>query len=326
MNPHNAHPVSRRHFLATTGLSGLAGWLARRDLFGLVVGSYRRAPEALGPVEKIRQAAATGPMTVQRLRGGISVVVGSGGNIIVLPGRDGVLLVDSGIVGRRVAESVTSISTAPVKHLINTHWHFDHTDANAWWHRHGASITAHENTRKHLSTSTRVVDWDFTFPPSPKDAKPAAVFSAEQSLELNGEKIELRHYQPAHTDSDIWVHFTEADVLHVGDTCWNGVYPFIDYSTGGSIDGSIRAANENLARVSANTVVVPGHGPVGGKDALTKYRDMLVAVRDRVATLKREGRSLADVISAAPTAAFDSVWNWPIVDSALFTRLVYEGV
>ena len=251
---------------------------------------------------------------------------GRGDNILVLPGPDGVLLVDSGIVGGRVAESVASISKAPVKQLINTHWHFDHTDANAWWHSQGAAITAHENTRKRLSNSTRVADWDFTFPPLPKSALPGTVFSAEKSLEFNGTKIELKHYGPAHTDSDILVHFTEADVLHVGDTWWNGVYPFIDYSTGGSIDGSIQAAEVNLARVSEDTVVVPGHGPVGGKDALTKYRDMLVAVRDRVSTLKGQGRLVADVIAAAPTASFDADWNWPIIDSTFFTRLVYRGV
>jgi glyoxylase-like metal-dependent hydrolase (beta-lactamase superfamily II) len=326
MTFHDTVSVSRRRFLATAGMSGLAGWLAPRDLLRLMPGPQHAAPSAFGPVEKIRQAAATDPMTVRQLRGGISVVAGSGGNILVLPGRDGTLLVDSGIVGRRVTESLKSISKVPVKHLINTHWHFDHTDANRWWHAQGAAITAHENTRKHLSMSTRVVDWDFTFPAAPKDALPVTVFSAERSFELNGAKIELKHYEPAHTDSDIRVHFTEADVLHVADTWWNGIYPFIDYSTGGSIDGSIRAVNTNLALVSADTVIVPGHGPVGGKDELTRYRDMLVAVRDRVAKLKREGRSLADTIAAAPTARFDAVFNWPIIDSAFFTRLVYEGV
>jgi glyoxylase-like metal-dependent hydrolase (beta-lactamase superfamily II) len=288
--------------------------------------SHPPAPDALGPVEKIRQAAATEPMTVQRLRGGINVVVGSGGNVAVLPGPDGVLLVDSGIVGRRVAESVAGISEAPVQHVINTHWHFDHTDANAWWHSHGAVITAHENTRKHMATTTRVEDWDFTFPPAPQGALPTSLFSGEQSLQVNRMKIEMKHYEPAHTDSDISVYFPEVDVLHVGDTLWNGVYPFVDYSSGGSIDGTIRAAEDNLARVSADTIVVPGHGPVGSKAELSEYRDMLVAVRERVAALKKEGRPLADVIAARPTATFDAVWNWPIIDSGFFTRLVYQGV
>jgi len=324
MVPPEALGVPRRHFLTSLGAVGLASWVAPRLLFATA--SRRFIPEALGPVEKMRQAAATDPITVQLLRGKMSVVAGNGGNVAVLPGQDGVLLVDSGIVGRRVAQSVAGISKAPVKHIINTHWHFDHTDANAWWHSHGAAITAHENTRKRLSSSTRVADWDFTFPPLPAGALPVDVFSADRSLQLNGSHIDLKHYEPAHTDSDIWVHFTEADVLHVGDTWWNGIYPFIDYSTGGSIDGMIRATDQNLARVAAGTVIVPGHGPVGDKAQMTRYRDMLVAVRERVAALKAQGRPIADVVAAKPTAAFDATWNWPIIDSAFFTRLVYQGL
>src|SRR5208337_608397 len=115
----------------------------------------------------------------------------------------------------------------------------------------------------------------------------------------------LKHYLPAHTDSDISVHFTEADVLHTGDTFWNREYPFIDYSTGGSIDGQIRAAEANLAKVSATTVVIPGHGPVGGKADLTLFRDVLAEARQKVATLKKQGRTLEEVIAAKPTASYD---------------------
>jgi glyoxylase-like metal-dependent hydrolase (beta-lactamase superfamily II) len=221
---------------------------------------------------------------------------------------------------------VATITDEPVRHVINTHWHFDHTDANGWMRAHGATIMAHENTRRHLSTTTRVEDWNFTFPPAAADAIPTSVFTGERALQLNGSPIVLRAYAPAHTDSDISVHFTDADVLHVADTWWNGLYPFIDYSTGGSIDGMIRATDESLARVSANTVIVPGHGPVGDKTQLTKYRDMLVVIRDRVAALKGQGRAVADVVAAKPTAEFDATWDGSIIDPGLFTRLVYKGV
>src|SRR6185369_12197618 len=181
-------------------------------------------------------------------------------------------------------------------------------DGNEWLHDEGATIVAHENTRRHLATSTRVEGWQFTFPPSPLGALPSEVFQTERTLYLNGHSLALKHYSPAHTDSDVSVAFTSADVLHVGDTWWNGYYPFIDYSTGGSIDGTIRAARENVDAVSTQTVVIPGHGPVGGKPEMIEYRDMLDAVRQKVAELKKQGRSLPDVQAAKPTALYDGKW------------------
>ncbi len=137
----------------------------------------------------------------------------------------------------------------------------------------------------------------------------------------------MQYYGPAHTDSDISVHFVEADILHVADTFWNGIYPFIDYSTGGSIDGMIRAADANLAKASEMTIVIPGHGfPISNRAELKEYRDMLVAIRDNVARLKKQERSLEAVVAAKPTAAFDGKWGQFVITPALFTKLVYEGV
>ena len=147
------------------------------------------------------------------------------------------------------------------------------------------------------------------------------------TLKLNGSTLALKHYDPAHTDSDISVAFTEADILHTGDTYWNGIYPFIDYSTGGNIDGMIKAAEANVAVATNKTIVIPGHGnPVSNKAELTAYRDMLVAIRDNVAKLKHQGHSVEQTIAANPTAAFDVKWGQFVITPALFTRLVYEGV
>ena len=280
------------------------------------------------PVIVIRRAAATAEINVQKLRGNISVLEGSGGNIAVLTGRDGKLLVDAGITASRprITEALKNLSTEPVKHLINTHWHFDHTDGNEWLHSIGAEITAHENTRKHLSVATRVEGWNFTFPPSPNGALPTKVFSQTQTLQLNGTTLELKYYPPAHTDSDISVEFGEADILHVGDTLWNGHFPFIDYSTSGSIDGTIRAAEANVARVSDKCIVIPGHGPVGNKSQLIEFRDMLVTIRERVADLKKQGKSLDEALAAKPTADYDAKWGGFVIDGNFFTRLVYAGV
>ena len=235
--------------------------------------------KAESPVIIIRNAAATAKINITKLRGNVSVLEGSGGNIVVLTGRDGKLLVDAGITASRpqITEALDTLSHDPVKQLINSHWHFDHTDGNEWLHSIGAEITAHENTRKHLSITTRVEDWNFTFPPAPAAALPTKLFNSEQTLHVNGATLALEYYSPAHTDSDISVHFTDDDIIHVADTLWNGHFPFIDYSTGGSIDGMIRAAEANVAKVTDKTIVIPGHGPIGNKSQLIEFRDMLVS-------------------------------------------------
>jgi glyoxylase-like metal-dependent hydrolase (beta-lactamase superfamily II) len=280
------------------------------------------------PLITIRNAAATAKINVQRLRGNVSVLTGSGGNITVLIGRDGKVLVDAGITASRpqMTKDLASLSDDPVKHLINSHWHFDHTDGNEWLHSVGAEITAHENTRKHLATTTRVEDWNFTFPPAPAGTLPTKLFNSEQTLHLNGATLALKYYPPAHTDSDISVHFPDADIIHVADTFWNGHFPFIDYSTGGSIDGMIRAAEANVGRVTDETIVIPGHGPIGNRSQLVEFRDMLVSVRDKVSALKKEGKSLEEVVAAKPTADYDPKWGGFVIDGNFFTRLVYAGV
>ena len=193
-------------------------------------------------------------------------------------------------------------------------------------HSAGATITAHENTRKRLSTSTRVEGWSYTFPPAPAGGIPTTVFDDEYHVHHNDTRMALKYYGPAHTDSDISVFFEEADTIHVGDTWWNGFYPFIDYSTGGSIDGMIRATERNLTIVTDKTVIIPGHGPVGNKAGLTEYRDMLVAIRNNVAELKKQGKSLSETIAAKPTAAYDTKWGQFLMTPAIFTGLVYSGV
>jgi glyoxylase-like metal-dependent hydrolase (beta-lactamase superfamily II) len=206
--------ISRRGFLAFAGAASSVALLAPRQLFA----------QDDGLVQMARRSASSGNITVQKLRGNISVLMGAGGNIAVLPGPDGKLLIDAGFAGSRpkLTDALASISSDPIKQLINTHWHFDHADGNEWLHSTGAAILAHTNTKKRLSTTTRVEGWNFTFPPAPAGAIPADVFDDEWTLKLNGTSIALKYYGPAHTDSDISVYFADADVFHVGDTFWNG--------------------------------------------------------------------------------------------------------
>jgi glyoxylase-like metal-dependent hydrolase (beta-lactamase superfamily II) len=314
--------LSRRGFcLCCIGGASLAatGWLTPREAFA----------EARGLVSLIKDSAAASPVTTHKLRNNVSILEGSGGNIAVLTGPDGKLLVDGGIgVSRpRVTKALADLSGEPIAYLINTHWHFDHCDGNAWLHAEGAKIIAQENTRKHLSGIQRVEDWDYNFLPSPAGAIPGEVFASEHGLKLNGASIQLKHYGPAHTDGDISVTFAEANILHTGDTYWNGIYPFIDYSTGGGIDGMIAASDANLAAANNETIIVPGHGrPVSNRAELREFRDMLVAIRDNVAGLKKQGRTRDEAVAAKPTAAFDAKWGQFVIDPGFFTRLVYQGV
>ena len=315
--------LTRRRFclccVASATFASGGGWLTPRAAYA----------EARNIVDMIRADAATASIKVHKLRGGVSVLEGSGGSVGVLSGPDGKVMIDAGITASkpRMLEALASLGSEPVRHLINTHWHFDHADVNEWVQAQGAAITAHENTRKHLKTMQRVEDWNFDFPALAPSAIPTDVFSERKRLTVNRSTIELQYYGPAHTDSDISVHFVEADILHVADTFWNGIYPFIDYSTGGSIDGMIRAAEANLAKAGDKTIVIAGHGvPISNRAELQDYRDMLVAIRDNVARLKKQEKTLDAVVAARPTAAFDGKWGQFVITPALFTKLVYEGV
>jgi glyoxylase-like metal-dependent hydrolase (beta-lactamase superfamily II) len=315
--------ISRRHFcfccVATTTFAATNGWLTPRQAYA----------EARGLVSLIKDSAAVSPIVTHKLRNNISVLEGSGGNIAVLTGQDGKVLVDAGIgVSRaQMTNALTALGSDPVTHLINTHWHFDHADGNTWLHSAGAKIIAQNNTRKHLSGVQRVEDWDYNFLPLPASALPSEVFAKEHKLKLNGASIGLKYYGPAHTDGDISVTFAEANVVHVGDTFWNGIYPFIDYSTGGSIDGTIAACEASLAVVNDDTIIIPGHGkPVSNKAELKEFRDMLAAIRDNVAKLKKAGKTRDETVAAKPSAAYDAKWGQFVIDPGFFTRLVYAGV
>ncbi|SEO12551.1 Glyoxylase, beta-lactamase superfamily II [Mucilaginibacter gossypiicola] len=320
MNAQQSNTISRRRFLGTAGFLATGLWLAPKNLFAF--------QEATSPVVTIINAAKTAKVTVTPLRKNISMLEGSGGNIAVLNGPEGKLMVDGGIGVSKanVLEALNSISANPVKFLINTHWHFDHTFGNEWLHGEGATIVAQDVTKKHLESTVRVDDWNYTFPPMPKAALPTMVYSKEHKMNFNGEAIHISTYKPSHTDGDSSVHFANADILHVADTFWNGYFPFVDYSTGGSIDGMIAASKQNIARAGKDTIVIPGHGPLGNKADLMEFHEMLVTVREKVASLKQAGKSLDEIIAAKPTEKYDAKYGGFVISGKMFTNLVYKGV
>jgi len=284
--------------------------------------------EVTTPVLTINEDVATSDVTVRALRGNVSVLVGSGGNIGVLSAPEGKLMVDGGIAVSRpkLIAALDRVGPGPIKYVVNTHYHWDHTDGNAWLHESGATVIAQENTLRRLKDGTRVIDWSFTFRPVPDAGLPTIVFKTDKTVDFGNETVVLRYRGSGHTDSDVTAYFTKADILQVGDIWWNGYYPFIDYSAGGSIDGVIRQVNACIAASTAKTIIIPGHGPMGDRAQLIEFRDMLVAVRANVARLKHQGKTLEETVAAKPTARYDAKFGQFLIDPAFFTHLVYMGV
>jgi cyclase len=328
--------VSRREILrdgaalAGSGLiAGLVPEVVRAAAGGRVGSSVLDGLQQASSAERLAQMRAQGasvPLETQKLRDNLYCLHGPGGNMVVLNGPEGKILVDSSYlaVAPKLKASLDAIGNAPLKILINTHWHFDHTDGNAPIHQEGAMICAHENTRKRLSTAQDVTGFGLHFDPAPAEAWPAQTFADSMRLYFNGEEIELGYIQPAHTDGDIYVRYANSNVLHMGDVFFNQLYPFIDKSTGGRIDGMIAGATQGLTLADSGTKIVPGHGAVSDRAGLDKYREMLVTVRERVLKQKQAGRSLEETIALKPTAEFDAVWGGGLVKADLFVTVVYS--
>lgn len=323
-----ASSPTRRDFLRLAGIGStalLVSSLPRPAIAYAKADAMQASPINSDMVARARASGATAVLRTEKLRDLIYVIIGSGGNVAVLNGPDGKIMVDSGFgtSEKQFRGELASIGSEPLKLLINTHWHFDHTDGNEWLHKAGATIMAHENTRSRLSTPQNIAAFGIHFDPSPAAALPQQTFLEQSKLYLNGETLELEHYRPSHTDTDIFIHFQHANVLHAGDTFFSGRYPMIDYSTGGSIAGMIEAANRSLSLVDNGTKIIPGHGPVSDRQGLQEYRDMLGEVKSRVAKLKQGGKTLEEAVAAKPTADLDAKWGQGNISPDFFVNLVY---
>jgi len=320
--------TTRRELLK--GSAALAGSAFLAQLFpsGLVRASafgYPQQAPAADPLAAFRARMGATPIQSQKLADNLTLLSGPGGNVVVLNGPEVKFIVDTFVspAWPKLKENLDGLGNAPLKYVINTHWHFDHTDNNAALHAAGATVLAHENTKKRMSQQQTIPVLNVTFPPSPAEALPQQTFPSSRKLQAKGETLALQHFAPAHTDSDIYVHFEKANVIHMGDTFFNGSYPLVDAGSGGKLNGMIAAADKGLTLANNDTKIVPGHGPLGNKADLTKFRDMLVTARDRVQKLKSSGKTAEEAAATKPFADLDADWAKGLLTADLFVQVIY---
>lgn len=263
-------------------------------------------------------------ITAQSLRGGVHVLYGRGGNIGVWEGQDGVVLIDDQFapLTDKIVAAVAEISDRPIRFVLNTHFHGDHTGGNENLGKQGVEIIAHDNVFIRMANETK--RGERIIPPSPKEALPILTFNDEFSIRLNDDEARAYHIANAHTDGDSLIKFTTANVVHMGDTYFNtGGYPFIDTGSGGSIDGAIMAAKTGLDISDDQTIIIPGHGPVSTRAELQKYHDRLIEFRTRLVALIDRGMTLDQIKQARPLADYDEKFGQGFVNPERFLTALY---
>lgn len=263
------------------------------------------------------QVSPAPPIAVDRVASGIAVLHGRGGNVLAFHGRDGSLLVDDEFepAAAALAAAVEALGPSSVRYVVNTHWHGDHTGANALLAGRGAVTIAHHNVRRRMSSDQMIRGR--TISPTSEEMRPTLTYDGDLTLHFNGEVIRILHPARAHTDGDSIVHLPHANVLAMGDIFFNRMLPFLDVAAGGSIDGLIAAVNGALALADDRTIIVPGHGVVARKGDLIAYRDMLVALRAGVATAMAEGRSLDEIKQSRLADRYATGLGWITPDELI---------
>ena len=246
-----------------------------------------------------------------RITDNVFMLAGRGGNIGLFIGDDGAFLIDDQYapLTPRILAAIASVTDQPITFVVNTHWHGDHTGGNENFGTTGSIIVAHENVRTRMTSEQFIDAYDTRYPAAPADALPTITFTDEVRFYWNDDEIEVIHVQHAHTDGDAIIYLRRANVVHMGDTYFSRMYPFIDYSTGGTLTGTITALDRVFADVPNDAIVIPGHGELSDMAELREYRGMLVTVRERLMTLIADGKSKEEIIAAKPTADLDADWG-----------------
>jgi cyclase len=243
----------------------------------------------------------------------------AGGNLGLSTGGDGVVLIDDGLgpLAPRLLAAVTEITGQPVDFVINTHLHGDHTGGNIALHEAGATVIGHENVRRRMIESAAAGADESA--PVAEESLPEITFSRSMTFYLNGHEAFVFHVARAHTDGDAVIFFRGADVIHAADILFNGLFPFIDLDSGGSVAGYLKAQDDILSIAGPGTRIIPGHGPLAGKSDLQAARDMLADARSRVKALVDAGKSEEDIVAANPLEAYED-WSWNFITTEVMTR------
>jgi len=262
------------------------------------------------------------------VRKNIFAMIAEGGNLAVFIGKDGTFLIDDQFapLTEKILAEIKKVGGDTPKFLVNTHWHFDHTGGNENLGKSGTLIVSHDNVRKLLSVDNTISAFNKHVSASPKQALPLITFSTDTSFHINDETVHAFHLHNAHTNGDSAVHFKKANVIHAGDIWFNGFYPFIDVEHGGSVAGMIAAATTIINMADENTVIIPGHGPVGGRQELIEYRDMLTTVLGSLRGYKKQGKTLQEVVEKKPTKSFDAVWADGFLKPDQWIKIIYNGL
>jgi len=258
-----------------------------------------------------------------KVAGSVYMLEGSGGNIGVLIGNDGIIIIDDQFapLSEKIKKALGVLSNKPLKFIINTHYHDDHADGNKALAREGAIIVAHENTRKRLSANQINTVIKMEQKAYPYEALPKITFSESVTFNMNSETVQVYYIKNAHTDGDAIIYFKESNVLHAGDVFVRYGLPFIDQENGGSIDGMILGADQILKIINDETKIIPGHGQISNKKDLIEYKNMLQTVRNRIADGIKAGKTTDQIISSDPTKEFKTVF-----DRAFFIQTVYNSL
>ncbi len=279
-----------------------------------------------------RPAVAQNPDSVQvttiPVAPGLSMLVGSGGNIGVLAGPDGTLVIDDQYapLAPKIREAIHALSDQPIRFLVNTHWHGDHTGGNVAMREAGAIIVAHENVRKRMSVDQFIPAFKQTVPASPAAALPVVTFTDGVTFWWNGTEVRVLHVKNAHTDGDAVIYFPQLNAIHLGDVFFLGLYPFIDGASGGSMEGTVAAVDQVLPFINDSTRIIPGHGPLATRADLLGYRRMLATVRDRLKAAARKKLTLDQVVASHPTKEFDEQWGHGFLAPDEFVTVMYSAL
>ena len=265
---------------------------------------------------------------VQQLTEHVYMLEGRGGNIGLSIGDDGVFMIDDQYapLTPAILEAIGRLTDQPVKFVLNTHWHGDHTGGNENLGKAGAIIIAYDKVRERMSTEQFRKLIGGRTPPAADAALPMVTFNDRISLFMNDDEIQAFHVAPAHTDTDSMIYFSSADVLHMGDVFFNKRFPFIDVDLGGSIDGTIAAANLALEMTTEKTKIIPGHGPLASRQDLMDYRDILLTVRNSVAELIGRNCTLEEVLAEKLTESLDETWNWNFINGDTLVSVIYADL